>query len=48
MKIDEAMFNLSGSYSRRQVFYIRKGHGDLSKLKLLKVIRLHKVSWPLL
>ena len=33
MTTDEAMFNLGGSYGRRLVFYIRKGHGDPSKLK---------------
>ena len=33
MTIDEAMFNLGGSYSRRRDCYIRKGHGDPSKLK---------------
>ena len=36
MTIDEAMFNLGGSYSRRRVCYIRKRHGDLSKLKCVK------------
>ena len=36
MMIDEAMFNLGGSYSRRRVCYIRKGHGDTSKLKCVK------------
>ena len=36
MTIDEAMFNLGFSYSRRQVFYIRNGHGDPSKLKCVK------------
>ena len=30
------MFNLGGSYSRRRVCYIRKGHGDPSKLKCVK------------
>ena len=33
VKIDEAMLNLGGSYSRRPISFIRKGHGDLSKLK---------------
>ena len=36
MTIDEAMFNLGGSYSRRRVCYIRKGHGDPSKHKCVK------------
>ena len=36
MTIDEAMFNLGGSYSRHRVCYIRKGHGDPSKLKCVK------------
>ena len=34
--IDEAKFKLGGSYSRRRVCYIRKGHGDPSKLKCVK------------
>ena len=34
MTTDEAMFNLGGSYGRR--CYIRKGHGDPSKLKYVK------------
>ena len=36
MTTDEAMFNLGGSYGRRWVCYIRKGHGHLSKLKYVK------------
>ena len=36
MTIDEAMFNLGGSYSRRRVCYIRNGHGDPSQLKCVK------------
>ena len=36
MTIDEPKFNLGGSYSRRRVCYIRKGHGDPSKLKCAK------------
>ena len=36
MTIDEAMFKLGGSYSRRRVCYVRKGHGDPSKLKCVK------------
>ena len=36
MTIDEAMFNLVGSYSRRRVCYIRNGHGDPSQLKCVK------------
>ena len=36
MTIDEAMFNLGGIYSRRRVCYVRKGHGDSSKLKCIK------------
>ena len=36
MTIDEAMFNLGGSYSRHRVCYISKGHGDPSKLKCVK------------
>ena len=34
--IDEAMSPLGGSYSRRRVCYIRKRHGDPSKLKYIK------------
>ena len=33
---DEAMFYLGGSYGRRRVCYIRKGHNDPSKLKFVK------------
>ena len=36
MTIDEAIFNLGGSYSRRRVCFIQKGHGDPSKLKCVK------------
>ena len=36
MTTDEAMFNLGGSYGRRRVCYILKGHGDPSKLKYVK------------
>ena len=36
MTTDEAMFNLGGSYGRRWVCYIRKGHGDPSKLNYVK------------
>ena len=32
----KAMFNLGGSYGRRWVCYILKGHGDPSKLKYVK------------
>ena len=33
---DEAMFNFGGSYGRRWVCYIRKEHGNPSKLKYVK------------
>ena len=36
MTIDEAMFNLGGSYSRRRVCYIRKGLCDPSKHTCVK------------
>lgn len=33
---DEAMFYMGGSYGRRRVCYVRKGHDDPSKLKFVK------------
>ena len=36
MTTDEAKFNFGGSYGRRLVCYIRKGHGDPSKINYVK------------
>ena len=36
MTTDKTMFNLDGSYGRRCVCYICKGHGNPSKLKYVK------------